>query len=377
MKKITLIIVGYLIVIGHHVVAQDRSVFYTGDFFNFTRNAAYTGSEELTNVFFDARTVAGNLPGSNQNFQFGAHSMFSDNNALGIKLLSDNQGPLGNMNAELSFAKRFQLTQVQFLTFGISAGFLQTTLNTSSLNNYVDFSDPTIGNGYFNQARFTAGFGARYQYNKVFDAGVSLPMIVTGNSSLNQSVIANASYVFKVGKDDSKVKLTPGAVYYYITSKSMADIMVKCSWNNLVSLTVGYRTNNSILSSVMLSLHSFSVGYAFNYSTGTFNNLYLGTNELLLSFNIASLHHVQQIVNNANQNLIEEHLQSIKNNLTEVNKNENKMSHTEIKTIIDKNSAELRKILRDYKVQDQDSLRNEVLDIKTILDELEKKLKSK
>ena len=188
--------------------AQDRTAGYTGSFFNFTKNAAYAGADENTNLFLDARTVAGsnNLSGSNQNFQFGAQSMFSDNNSLGLKVMSDNQGALRTTNLEAVFAKRFQIATGQYLAFGTNAGFVQSSINTSALTNFVDLSDPTINNGYFNQPRFTAGFGARYQLRNLFDLGVSAPMLVTGNTPINNTLIANASYNIRLGKETAKNK---------------------------------------------------------------------------------------------------------------------------------------------------------------------------
>ena len=60
------------------VKAQDRAVFYTNSFVNFSRNAAYTGSDDNSNLFLSSKIMGGNLPGRYECLQFGAHSMLAD-----------------------------------------------------------------------------------------------------------------------------------------------------------------------------------------------------------------------------------------------------------------------------------------------------------
>jgi len=360
MKKITLTLLPALFAVA--LFAQDRSTFYTNTFVNFTRNAAYTGTEENTNIFFDSRIMGGNIDGRFQNIQFGAHSMIADNNALGLKLLADNVGPLRNVNAELNFAKNFKLAENHFLALGTNAGFIQTAINTSALSTYVDMSDPTISNGYFNQYRFTAGFGAHYQFKKIIDAGLSFPMLVTGNSPVNPTTIVNVSYAYSKSDETGtagKWKFIPGLVYYNITQKSMLDASLKCSWNDFISLSAGYRTNGSLLTALMVNTKSFTLGYAFNYSTGNVNNLYMGTNEILLSFGISSLNKRQKPVNDSNLPTVENKLQEIKNNLSELAKAAGTMSAEDLKKGISKNNAELRKLLKEYKTDNVEKLLDE------------------
>ncbi len=110
-----LVFVLSTLLISSIAIAQDRTSGYTGGFFNFTRNASYAGAEDMTSLFLDARTVAGNLPGGNQNFQFGLNTMAGEGNGLGLKFVSDNQGPLRSTNFELTFAKRFQIAKDQYI----------------------------------------------------------------------------------------------------------------------------------------------------------------------------------------------------------------------------------------------------------------------
>ena len=355
--------------------AQDRTSGYTGSFFNFTRNASYAGAEELTNLFLDARTVAGNLPGGNQNFQFGMNTMAGEGNGLGLKFVSDNQGPLRSTNFELTFAKRFQIAKDQYIAFGTNAGFIQTSLNTSALTNFVDLSDPTINNGYYNQPRFTAGFGARYQFKNDLDLGVSAPMLVTGNTPINNTIIANANYTFRFGKENAKNKLTPWVVYYYISSQSMLDGGLKFTMHDLVAISAGYRTNGSVLASAMVNARSFSIGYAFNYSTGSVNNLYLGTNELLLSLNFASFKHGAKPIDATTQADVESRLQAIKGDLSSISNKVGQGNTKDVQSSIDHNNSKLRKLLKEFKVDGNDNLRNEVVEIKKIIEKLENQLK--
>ncbi len=372
---ITLVIALNVICAGY-ISAQDRSVSYTNVFSDFTRNAAYTASSENLNILLDSKLMTANLDGQYESLVFGVHTMLGDNNAAGLKIMADNQGALRNVNMELNYAKKFRLAENHFLTFGTNVGFLQTTINQSALTNYVDLSDPTLSNGYFNQLRLTAGAGALYNYKKTLEVGFSMPMLVTGNEKTNASMIANASYAYKKSAE-SKWKFIPQVVYYNLTQRSMLDAGLKTSWNDFVSLSAAYRTNNSLLTSLTVQTKSVCIGYAFNYNTGPVSNLYMGTNELLLMVSLGNRGRKQMEVNDRNLPAVEDKLQEVKKSLTDISNSADKMSAEEIKKKLKSSNADLQKIMKDYKTDNVESLKTQIQELNVLIDEIEKKLKTK
>ncbi|HEV7230208.1 MAG TPA: PorP/SprF family type IX secretion system membrane protein [Bacteroidia bacterium] len=358
------------------ISAQNRSLSYTNTFSDFTRNAAYTASTENLSILLDSKLMTANLDGQFESLVFGAHTMLGESNAAGLKVMADNQGAIRNVNAELNYAKRFKLTADHFLTLGTNAGFLQTSINANALTSYVDQTDPTLYNGYFNQLRFTAGAGALYQYKKLVEVGLSMPMLATGSEKVNTSIIANASYTYKKSPE-SKWKIAPQVVYYNLTQRSMLDAGLKGSWNDFISLYAAYRTNGSMLTALTLQTKSVSIGYAFNYNTGPVNKLYTGTNEIFLSLTLGNIGRKQAEVNDANLSIVDMKLQDVKANLTKIVNSADKMSAEEMKKKLKSSNADLQKIMKDYKTDNVENLRVQILELNQLIDEIEKKLKAK
>jgi type IX secretion system PorP/SprF family membrane protein len=358
------------------LAAQDRESSYTNTMNDFTRNAAYTGSSDHLTAFIGTKWMSANLDGLYQSLLFGAHTRLTESDAMGLKVLADNQGALRNLNIELNYAKRLKLAEGQFLSLGTNVGFLQTTINQAALSSFVDVSDPTISNGYFNQLRFTGGFGALYKYRKTIELGFSMPMMATGNEKINTNMIANASYGWKPG-EESKWKIIPALVYYNFSNKSMLDAAVKGSWNDFISISAGYRTNGSLISSLIVSTNAFSVGYGFNYCTGKVNQLYMSTNEIMLSVSLAALGRKQQEVTDKNMALVEERLQDVKSKLNNINVSADKMTSIEISKKMKSANSELQKVMKEYKTDNVESLRTEIQELNAIMDQIEQKVKNK
>ena len=377
MKKTAISIAFVLNVLAAGVMsAQNRSLSYTNVFGDFTRNAAYAASSDNLTILLDSKLMSSNIDGQFESLVFGAHSMLGGNNAAGLKVMADNQGALRNVNLELNYAKRFKLNQDQSLTLGMNAGFLQTSINSSALTTYVDQTDPTLYNGYFNQLRFTGGAGALYQYKKIVEAGFSMPMLATGNEKLNTSFILNASYAYKK-TTDSKWKFTPQVVYYNLTQRSMIDAGLKGTWNDFVSLSAAYRSNGSVLSALAIQAKTVCIGYAYNYNTGPVNNLYTGTNEIFLSLTLGNPARRQAEVNDHNLQAVDMKLQDVKASLTEISNSSDKLSAGEMKKKLKSSNADLQKIMKDYKTDNVESLRTQIQELNRLIDEIEKKLKAK
>jgi type IX secretion system PorP/SprF family membrane protein len=356
--------------------AQDRSGSYTNTLNEFTRNAAYTGNEDHFTAAIETKWMTANLDGLYQSLLFGVHTRLTETDAVGIKVLADNQGALRNMNIELNYAKRFKLAEGQFLNLGANAGFIQTSVNQSALTSFVDISDPTINNGYFNQLRFTGGFGALYKYKKTIEVGFSMPMLATGNEKISSNMILNACYNWKP-KPDGKFKIAPTVAYYNFSMKSLLDAGVKGTWNDFISVSAGYRTNGTLLTALMLNTKGFSVGYGFNYCTGKLNQLYMGTNEIMLSVSLASVGHRHAEVNEKNLSVLEGRLHGVKEELQSLDGSADKLSAEEIRKKMKSANSDLQKIMKDYNTENVESLKAEIQDLNALMDGIEKKVKQK
>lgn len=371
---------GLLVLAVTASIAQDRTNYYTNVLNPFLQNAAYTGANDNTTIILNAKSMLGNVSGLNKNVMFGIHTAMPDNTGIGLKVIADYKGAMQNVNAEFSCSKKIQLAEEHFLSFGASAGVTQTTLRSQMLTEYVDLSDPTIGQGGFSKLHFTAGAGLLYKWTKGLDVALSAPTLVTSGERINTLMIGQAAYTIKLSADEAW-KLKPNAtVYKFNTSKTLIDGGVGLSWKDNIWTNIAYRSNSSMIFALGYQVKSFAVSYAYNMNFAKTNTLSGGTNEIALTFGFNKINKRPRVtvIDNTNKNIVEEKLAVIKTRLEgliQVEKTNPGMVNAK-KEIKDINN-DFHRLLRDYKVDNVESIKNKVAEIQGMIDGLITKYSSK
>lgn len=270
-----------------NISAQTLSYdFYTYRLDNmFNVNPAYASKGDGINVILSAQSQNKGVAFANKNLMAGLYSKLSSKQALGGKMIYDTRGAFQNIKADLSYAYIAQFAEKHSLSFGLSAGVYNRTMNISKIENYqaLDISDPTLSSSFYNQTQFSAGAGLLYTL-KGLDVSVSLPHMISTSQPFNSYINASAFYTINAG---TKFKITPWVSYQNIpVTKSVTSFMLKAAFKDLVWLQLGYQTNQSI--NMALGLHYENIGLAYGYrmSNKEFNSITNGMQEITLTYKI-------------------------------------------------------------------------------------------
>lgn len=266
------------------VLSYDFYSFRINNMFNV--NPAYAAKGENINVVLSAQSQNKGVAYANKNLMLGVFSKVSKKTALGGKLISDTRGAFQILKADLSYAYIAKINEASSLSMGLSGGILNNNLMFNRIEGYqsLDQTDPTLTKSYNNTTQFAAGAGLLYNY-KTLDVSLSLPHIITTNSSLNGYVNAAVFYTFNAG---AQFKVTPWLCYQNIpVTKSITSLHVKGMYKDLVWLQAGYQTNNAFNAMFGANIENFSLGYGFKFSNKQFNTVTTGSHEITFAFKFA------------------------------------------------------------------------------------------
>ncbi len=259
------------------------------DFYSFKMNnmynvnPAYTGKTDGVNILLDARAQSKGVPNATKNLMAGVHGKFTDNQAIGGRVVNDGRGAFQLFKADFTYASKIKLATDHALTLGLSAGVFNKSLAISRIENYaaLDQTDPTLS--YFNTTQFIGGVGALYTY-KTLEVSLSSPHLVETSQAINQFVNASAAYTFKASKD---VNVTPWLSYQNVpVVKNITGLFVKTAYKDLVWLQLGYQTNSSFSAMFGANIGNFGMGYGFQLNNKATKTIAVGTHEIAFTFKI-------------------------------------------------------------------------------------------
>lgn len=264
--------------------AQERSAVYTNLLNPFVYNPSLAGSTESIHAILNARGMIGGIDGSSRSYNFGISMPVANGTGLGLKMISVSAGAFQTVNAEGAYSKQVKFNNQHSVTFGLSAGFAQTNLRSEILNGQVDLSDKALSSANLNTMQFTSGAGITYKYEKKLEVGAALPALITGGRPISYMAVVNAGWNFYCGSK-REWKLKPAVNYFNLeSSPAMYDGLLTGSWNDVLSLTAGYRTNGSLIASAGLNLKTIAIRYAYYSHMGGLQSLAPAQNEIAISF---------------------------------------------------------------------------------------------
>lgn len=358
MKLLNKITVVLVMLSSLHVSAQYRANFYTQLLNPFLSNPAEMGYDNMQ-AMFNARTLVGGIESSPRTMNFSFTTPFAANSGVGVKMFSHWIGAFQTTNAEATYNKRIKLTEGHTLSFGLSMGFLQTTLNQNMLNSQVNRADPSLMSSDLNRVYFTSGAGISYKFKNKLEVYASSPMMATGSQSLSNFFITGASYRFKADAAGLYV-IRPAVNYYnFIESPKLADILVSGTWNEIITLQTGYRTNGAIVSGAGFNFKNFVVYYNYYHHVGETHRFAPAQNEVAIAFNFRKLEKrvskKQEIVNDA---IIQDQIEKLNLRINGLmNIESTNPGLVNVKTELVKINKDLERILTKYKIDNMDQLK--------------------
>jgi type IX secretion system PorP/SprF family membrane protein len=315
------------------------------DFYSFKMNnmyninPAYTGKTDGIAIVLDARAQSKGVPNATKNLMAGVHGKFTDNQAIGGRVVSDGRGAFQLLKADFTYASKIKLATQHALTLGLSAGVFNKSLAVSRIENYasLDQTDPTLS--YFNTTQFIGGVGALYTY-KTLEVSVSSPHLVETSQAVNQFMNASVAYTFKASKD---INVTPWLCYQNVpVVKNITSLFVKSSYKDVIWLQLGYQSNKSLGAMFGANIDNFGMGYGFQFNNKATKTIAVGTHEIAFTFKINKRNKVAATTNSTSENNNTSML-SIINRLDNLTAN-NSMSKADLRTELEKIKVELKKL---------------------------------
>ena len=256
----------------------------------FQINSAYAGFNGCLEGYLSHRSQWVGLNGAPTTQYLSLHSGVGKNMGLGANIVYDKTDIISKFSGSLSYAYRVKLGQEHNLRFGFSLGLYQVNINP--FNAIIeDISDEIIVSGNQASKAFNNEFSLYYNYKKL-ELGVSIPQIVETNASFNltsndgsfglkRHVISTLSYDVSLSE---KLSFQPSLLYKTFNgTQNQLDINGQITYNKLISIGVGYRTEAGLLARFGLTIQDlFMVGYAYEFTSSDISLAASGSHEIML-----------------------------------------------------------------------------------------------
>ncbi len=285
MKKIVLLALIYTNFSSAQIQSQDFYSFRMDNMFQV--NPAYANYSKGLNINLGGIAQTQGVDFNNKNLYVGMYSKVAKNQGLGGNVITDLRGVFQTTKAALSYSYTAHFNEQANLTFGLSAGILNFSMNPSRIEgfDYIDQTDPTLDRNYYNRTQFVAGAGLLFRW-KELDISFSAPHIVLTNNRTNAYLHAMAEYHFKAGE---RFKVAPSFVFQYLpVLGNLYSGYVKGTFKDAAWLKVGYQSNHSLHTMVGFNVQNIGIGYGFRFNQSPFSTIAYGTHELMISFKITS-----------------------------------------------------------------------------------------
>lgn len=291
---------GLLLFVGCLTLSAQQDADFSMYLFNgLYLNPAYAGSHDAFNATVMYRDQWLKMPGAPQTASVAINSTLpNDHIALGFTYTNDQIAVTKTNSAELSFAYRILVGKKKDirLSFGICAGFDNYHADFNSVQT-TDPNDPSFVGNYQNRWLPNVGAGF-YAYSKDFFAGFSVPRILanrlngpaslfatsTGIARQYQNLLAQAGYVFNIGK---KIKFIPSLLLMYVPKYAPPsfDFNANFVFIDRIFLGAGYRLNDSYQFTLAGNItKQVRIGYCYDLTVSALNKYTSGTHEVMASF---------------------------------------------------------------------------------------------
>jgi type IX secretion system PorP/SprF family membrane protein len=295
MKRYKSILFFMALLNGISVYSQDLTTNYLSYVHNFYNlNPAYCAIGHKFAGVLDVRQRAGL---NAVNTMLGVSGMLNDKQGAGGRLVTDVRGPFQVMVLDGTYSYKLGLDQHQSIYFGLSAGLVNKSLNTSKIKNYdqLDADDPVLDGSNFRSTTFTAGAGMIYEY-KSFEFAFSAPQLVDGNKKTFSYFNALAANIFYL---NSKYEITPMLIYFNTpVVKNLVSMQCRAEYNRRLSLQLGYQSNSMFNACLGFSHSDLGIAYNFMTSNKLMNVQTSGTHEVILTLRMGKKnknHHLNKI----------------------------------------------------------------------------------
>ncbi|PZD77139.1 type IX secretion system membrane protein PorP/SprF [Mesonia sp. K7] len=254
-------------------------------------NPAYAGSTGNIEASLLHRSQWAGIDGAPKTQSFNLHSpLINDKMGLGLNIVNDEIGPSSELYLNGNFSYTLQLNANMQLALGAKAGMNVINIDWTK-GRYYDTNDVLL-NSNIND-RITANFGAGgFLYSQHWYLGFSVPNFVKSDyyDDIQEAVLADrlhyfitGGYVFDISEN---LKFKPAFLTKIVSGSPLSvDVSANFLIGEIVTLGASYRWDDSVSAIAGLNfLETFFVGYAFDYTTSSFNKYNDGSHEIILRY---------------------------------------------------------------------------------------------
>ncbi len=216
---------------------------------------------------------------------------------LGGYLFTDHVGPTRRTGFNLSYAYHLKINESLNLSLGLSAGVLQFMIDGSKIT-LRESDDDIITNGVQSVLLPDAGFGF-YLYHEKYYFGFSSPQLLNSRvtffkdgrnpeGTLPSHFFVNGGYRFVLDEDFT---IEPSVFVKYVKPAPVQmEGTLRIIYQDKLWLSGTYRDKDAITASLgYLINNSFTIAYAYDFTTTNLKNYSNGTHELMIGVRFYNL----------------------------------------------------------------------------------------
>lgn len=257
-------------------------------------NSAYAGFNETFEAYLNHRAQWVGIQSAPSTSFLSVQSKIAENMGLGGVVMYDQTDLSNTFTGVVSYAYRIKLGEAHNLRLGVSAGIYQSSITPR--NGIVDDPlDEVVLNGNHSQIAFKNDVSLYYNF-KGLEFGFSVPQIfetaktsslttTRANIELKRHMVAYLGYDIALG---NKWNLQPSVLYRGLDAKNnQLDLNAQVTYNKLITLGGGYRTNSGVLARFGLQIKDMlQVAYAYEFAGNQLRSFTSGTHEIMIGIKL-------------------------------------------------------------------------------------------
>ncbi len=290
MKKI--ILTALLLVMMQMVsVAQNDIQFSNYMFSEITYNPAMAGSSGKLDAALLYRQQWTGFDQAPQTQVLSVNSYVDKvSGGLGLNIINDKLGFEHSLNVKLMYAYMLRLTENSHLSFGLSFGMVNKSLQGSKLI-YDDMTDPNAVLNDQTKTKPDFDFGIAYNSKKLA-IGLSTTHIAQSLKDATVLIVPRHYYLFaqyKIKASD-KINIIPSLKVSTAKFITQVDINAIAYYGGKFWVGAGYRTGDAVIGMLGVDITKyFRLGYSYDYNSGGVKSYSGGSHEVILigSFDVS------------------------------------------------------------------------------------------
>ncbi|MCC5918670.1 MAG: PorP/SprF family type IX secretion system membrane protein [Cryomorphaceae bacterium] len=308
MKKIIISTIAIFSGVFSGLNAQQIPLYSNYFFTPYIYNPAQSGTSGATEVSAMYRQQWSALQGSPQTAAIALNgNIGSDNVGYSVYGFNDEAGVIQNYGFYGAYAYHLQLSENNFLSFGLAGGFLNSGLNRTAIRT-IDPSDPNLAGDFRGRGIFDINTGLNLRIDK-FQIGVAVPQLLGSPVRfLNQPddqnqfrtvrhFMFNTQYDFEIQSD--RAVLSPMVMVRAVPNAPiMVDAGALLNLKGLGFVGAMYRSDYAVTGNLGFHINDqLTVGYAYDFSINDYSSNLGTSQEIMLTWRFGSNSKVDRLEN--------------------------------------------------------------------------------